>query len=77
MIPKLQLYNEKKVKAYIRELFLMVSLQFPFLIQPFYAFQDTYNLYLVLEYVPGGDLKTQLKLQTMNESEASRTHGNI
>ncbi|CAK60878.1 unnamed protein product (macronuclear) [Paramecium tetraurelia] len=70
MIPKLQLYNEKKIKAYIRELFMMVSLQFPFLIQPFCAFQDTQDLYLVLEYVPGGDLRTQLKLQSMNEGEA-------
>lgn len=58
IIPKLQLYNDKMIKAYIKQLFLMVSLPHPFLIEPYYAFQDLNNLYLVLEYIPGGDLRS-------------------
>jgi len=44
--------NEKKV---------LQDSHHPFVVQLQYAFQDDYNVYLVLEYMPGGVLFYHLK----------------
>ncbi|GAM23036.1 hypothetical protein SAMD00019534_062110 [Acytostelium subglobosum LB1] len=40
----------------------------PWIVSLYYSFQDTYYLYLIMEYVPGGDMMTQLiKYDTFTE----------
>jgi serine/threonine protein kinase len=44
-----------------------------FLVNMAYAFQDTENLYLVLEYMPGGDLRYYInRRKTLTEDETSK-----
>jgi serine/threonine protein kinase len=39
---------------------LLAELKHPFIVNMVYAFQDRLNLYLVMDYMPGGDLRFQL-----------------
>jgi protein-serine/threonine kinase len=40
----------------------------PWVVQLFYSFQDTSHLYLIMEFLPGGDLMTMLiKYDTFSE----------
>jgi serine/threonine protein kinase len=42
----------------------------PWIVRLFYSFQDPHNLYLIMEYVPGGDMMTQLiKYDTFTEEQ--------
>lgn len=40
----------------------------PWIVQLYYSFQDITNLYLIMEFLPGGDLMTMLiKYDTFSE----------
>lgn len=39
---------------------LLRELKHPFLVNMIYAFQDRTNLYLIMDYMPGGDLRFQI-----------------
>lgn len=39
---------------------LLSELKHPFLVNMVYAFQDRANLYLIMDYMPGGDLRYQI-----------------
>lgn len=45
----------------LNEKTILESISNPFLVQLVSSFQDTNNLYMVLEYVPGGELFTHLR----------------
>ncbi|OAF68930.1 hypothetical protein A3Q56_03303 [Intoshia linei] len=40
---------------------IMAKIKHPFLVDLIYAFQTGYKLYLIMEYVPGGEIYTQLE----------------
>ena len=42
----------------------------PFIITLHYAFQTTDNLYMIIDYCPGGDLDTMIQIRIFEESEA-------
>ena len=44
-----------------REVRLLLNMQSPFVAKAFDAFQDIENLYIVMEYLPGGDLRTLIE----------------
>jgi serine/threonine protein kinase len=39
---------------------LLAQLRNPYIVNMTHAFQDRSNLYLVMEYMPGGDLRYQI-----------------
>ena len=48
---------KKSVNSVLRELRLLSSLRHQFIVNALFAFQDNTNLYLVLNLMPGGDLR--------------------
>ena len=70
---------EKKCLSFLEERDIMASSQSPWLTKLQYAFQDNWNLFLVMEYHPGGDLLGLLYKQggTIPESAATFYLGEI
>ena len=58
---KLKIISKKCEKSVINERKILSKLNHPFIINLYYAFQDTENLYLVLDYLSGGDLRFHLR----------------
>jgi serine/threonine protein kinase len=44
----------------------------PWVVQLFYAFQDPFYLYLVMEFLPGGDLMTMLMKYDVFSEDVTR-----
>nr|VZI26160.1 unnamed protein product [Spirometra erinaceieuropaei] len=63
--------REKDQIAHVRaERDILVKANNPWVVKMFYSFQDSVNLYLVMEFLPGGDMMTLLmKLDTLTESQ--------
>ena len=57
---KLVLHQLKETTHILTERDVLASTNSPWLVKLLYAFQDTENVYLAMEYVPGGDLRTLL-----------------
>ncbi|CAK8679342.1 unnamed protein product [Clavelina lepadiformis] len=52
---------EKEQVAHVRaERDILVEAENPWVVKMFYSFQDVYNLYLIMEFLPGGDMMTLL-----------------
>lgn len=61
--------SEKSIK-YERE--LLSRLKHPFIVNMYYSFQDYDNLYLVLDYLDGGDLRFHIsKYRKFTEEQTS------
>ncbi|RKP13860.1 kinase-like domain-containing protein [Piptocephalis cylindrospora] len=50
---------------------ILEAVQHPFIVKLYYAFQTARKLYLVLEYVPGGELFTHLAREKMFDEEVA------
>jgi protein kinase A len=59
MLPP-SIITKKSIESVLNERELLAELKHPFLVNMVYAFQDRLNLYLVMDYMPGGDLRFQL-----------------
>eukprot|EP00118_Oscarella_pearsei_P002100 m.9490 g.9490 ORF g.9490 m.9490 type:complete len:455 (+) comp21386_c0_seq1:59-1423(+) len=61
----------KEQVAHVRaERDVMVEADNPWVVKMYYSFQDTQNLYLIMEFLPGGDMMTLLiKKDTLTEAE--------
>lgn len=59
-LPWRRILHKKSVESVMNELNLLKCLRHPFLINALFAFQDRENLYLVMDLVPGGDLRFHL-----------------
>lgn len=52
---------EKEQVAHVRaERDVLAEADNPWVVKMFYSFQDSTNLYLIMEYLPGGDMMTLL-----------------
>lgn len=52
---------EKEQVAHVRaERDILVLADNPWVVRMFYSFQDSVNLYLIMEFLPGGDMMTML-----------------
>lgn len=54
---KTKIIDKKSINSVMNERSLLCKLKHPFLVNMSYAFQDRENLYLVMDYVNGGDLR--------------------
>lgn len=54
---KSKVITKRSVNSVMNERHLLSTLRHPFLVNMMYAFQDRENLYLVMELMPGGDLR--------------------
>jgi len=56
IMDKTQIYRKRAVDTVFNEMKLMSELMHPFILSLKYAFQEKHTLYLVSEYMSGGDL---------------------
>ena len=55
-------------KAIYYFIFILVEADHQWVVKMFYSFQDAVNLYLIMEFLPGGDMMTLLmKKDTLSE----------
>jgi len=64
VLRKSEVVRLKQVEHTINEKHILDIIQFPFLVHMLGSFQDNANLYMVLEYVVGGELFTYLRKAT-------------
>lgn len=66
------MYNKRCVDTVINEMKLLASLKHPFIVNMHYAFHEKDSLYLVNDWMPGGDLRFHLikKHKKFTEKEA-------
>lgn len=70
MLKKENIVKMKQVEHTLNERKILASIDFPFIVKLAYSFKDTSNLYMVLEYVSGGEMFTHLR-KTGRYSEES------
>ena len=64
--------SEKSIK-YERE--LLSRLKHPFIVNMYYSFQDYENLYLVMDYLTGGDLRYHIsRHKRFSENQTSKKY---
>ncbi|CAF1034956.1 unnamed protein product [Brachionus calyciflorus] len=61
MLKKENIVKMKQVEHTLNEKKILSSIDFPFIVKLAYSFKDTTNLYMVLEYVSGGEMFTHLR----------------
>ena len=54
----------------MNEKMLLSTLEDPFLVNLYESYQDRNNIYLLLDFLPGGDLRHHLSKKKFNEEEA-------
>ena len=54
---KAKIITKKSVHSVINERNLLTNIKSDFIVNMQYAFQDKSNLYLLMDYLPGGDLR--------------------
>jgi serine/threonine protein kinase len=68
---KIRIVSKRSVHSVMNERKLLAKLNHSFIVNMHYAFQDRENLYLVLDYMKGGDLRYHLsRHRTLNEVQA-------
>ena len=67
-ISKVKAYLKKSLPSTLLEKYILSNLHYPFLANLNFSFQDKEYLYLVLDYLPGGDLRYYLNKE-INFSE--------
>ena len=72
IMDKARVYNKRCVDTVINELRLLQNLKHPFIVNMQYGFQERDSLYLVTDFMPGGDLRYHLikKHKKFSEKEA-------
>ena len=58
---KVKIYQKKAINLIKNELTLLSNLRHPLISNLYYAFQDKENLYLIMDYLSGGDLRQYIK----------------
>jgi len=67
---KRAIVDKKNVSVVLNERKLLAALKHPFLVNLHEAYQDQFYLYLIMDYLPGGDLRRQLvQKKTFTEGE--------
>ena len=67
---KAKIIQKKSINSVMNERTLLAKVKHPFLINMACAFQDRENLYLLMDYLDGGDLRYHIgKKRRFSESE--------
>ena len=61
ILEKKTIIKTKQVGHTIDERKILQAIDFPFIVDLEYSFKDNANLYMVMEYVPGGELLSHLR----------------
>ena len=69
---KARILSKKSVNSVINERKLLSYLKHPFIVNMQYAFQDRENLYLVMDLMPGGDLRYHISRRKHFTEEQTR-----
>ena len=59
-ISKVRAYKKKSIRSILSERHILKYLHHNFITNLYFSFQDNENLYLILDYFPGGDLRFYL-----------------
>lgn len=68
MLNKDRVVRMKQVEHTNNEHLMLGAVQHPFIINLWGAFQDSANLYMVMDFVPGGELFSLLRRSNVRES---------
>ena len=69
---KLKIIDKKSIKSIKSELDLLSGMESPFIVNMHFAFQDKENLYLVMDYLSGGDLRFHISRHKKFSEEQTR-----
>ena len=72
---KQMVFERNQITHTATERAIVQHVQHPFLVKLVYAFQTAEKLYMVLEYMPGGELLYWLRLQRRFSEDRSRLYG--
>lgn len=61
VLSKERVFNTKQVDHTQNERRLLVAVNHPFVVKLWGAFQDAANLYMIMDYIPGGELFSLLR----------------
>ena len=67
-ISKVKTYLDGNVESLISEFNILKKLHYSFLSNLYYAFQDKENIFLILDFLPRGTLRSHLPVSTTQES---------
>ncbi|CAK70564.1 unnamed protein product (macronuclear) [Paramecium tetraurelia] len=68
-----RIITKKSVNSVMNERILLSQLKHPFLVNMNYAYQDRETLYLIMDYMSGGDLRYHIgRMRKFNEEETSK-----
>ena len=69
---KLKIIDKKSIKSIKSELDLLSNMESPYIVNMHFAFQDRDNLYLIMDYLSGGDLRFHLSRHKKFSEEQTR-----
>ena len=69
---KLKIIDKKSIKSIKSELGLLSNLESPYIVNIHFAFQDKENLYLVMDFLSGGDLRFHISRHNKFSEEQTR-----
>ena len=72
ILKKAEVVRLKQVEHILSEKEILMSISHPFIVNLYKTFQDEKNLYMLLEYVPGGELFSHLRRAGRFPNETSR-----
>ena len=74
VLKKIDIVKRRQVARTKIERIILERAQFPFITKLHYAFQTNYRLYMIIDYMPGGDLFTHLSHYGVFSEERTRLY---
>lgn len=68
-IKKSHIFKKRKVNNVLTERNILIQVDHPFIVNFYYAFQTSKKFYLIMEYIPGGELFTHIRNNVFNEKD--------
>ena len=72
VMSKLKIIDKKSIKSIKSELELLSNMNSPYIVNIHFAFQDKENLYLVMDFLSGGDLRFHISRHKKFSEEQTR-----